>query len=77
MSMRAAIYARYSSDLQRPASIEDQVRRCRAEIARRGWHEAALFSDSETPGTVSRGRDGYQRLQQGVRQKQFGVLVVD
>ena len=77
MSMRAAIYARYSSDLQRPASIDDQVRRCRAEIARRGWQEAGLFSDSETPGTVSRGRDGYQRLQQGVRQKQFDVLVVD
>ena len=29
-SMRAAIYARYSSDLSRDASIEDQVRLCRA-----------------------------------------------
>ena len=75
--MRAAIYARYSSDLQRPASIEDQVRRCRAEIARRGWLEEVVFSDREIPGTVSRGREGYQRLQQGVRQKQFDVLVVD
>ena len=26
--MRAVIYARYSSDLQREASIEDQVREC-------------------------------------------------
>uniref|UniRef100_UPI001E337524 recombinase family protein n=1 Tax=Polaromonas glacialis TaxID=866564 RepID=UPI001E337524 len=25
----AAIYARYSTDEQRPTSIEDQVRRCR------------------------------------------------
>ena len=28
--MRAAIYARYSSANQRDASIEDQVRQCRA-----------------------------------------------
>ncbi len=28
--MRAVIYARYSSDRQREASIEDQVRTCRA-----------------------------------------------
>ncbi len=35
--MRAAIYARYSTDLQNPASIEDQVRVCRADIERRGW----------------------------------------
>ena len=75
--MRAAIYARYSSDLQRPASIEDQIRRCRAEIERRGWEEATLFSDRETPGTVSRGRKGYQALQEGVRHKRFDVVVVD
>ncbi len=77
MPLRAAIYARYSSDLQRPASIEDQVRRCRLEIVRRGWEEATVFSDREIAGTVSRGRAGYQRLQEGVRQKQFDVVVVD
>ena len=75
--LRAAIYARYSSDLQRPASIDDQVRRCRAEIARRGWQEAVVFADREVPGTVARGRDGYQRLQQGVRGRHFDVVVVD
>ncbi|MBB4268297.1 hypothetical protein GGD89_003961, partial [Roseospira visakhapatnamensis] len=31
----AAIYARYSSDLQNPASIEDQVRTCQAFLASR------------------------------------------
>ena len=29
MIMRAVIYARYSTDLQSAASIEDQVRLCR------------------------------------------------
>ena len=32
-----AIYARYSSDLQRDASIEDQVRLCQARIEHEGW----------------------------------------
>jgi len=31
--MRAAIYARYSSDLQSAASIDDQVRLCRERAA--------------------------------------------
>ena len=33
----AAIYARYSCDLQREASIEDQLRLCRERDARDGW----------------------------------------
>ena len=43
--MRAAIYARYSSDLQRDASIEDQVRLCRAELERAGWELAQVYTD--------------------------------
>lgn len=34
--MCTAIYARYSSENQREASIEDQVRQCKARIAREG-----------------------------------------
>jgi len=75
--MRAAVYSRYSSDLQRPASIEDQVRRCQAEIARRGWQETAVFSDREISGTVSQGRPGYQRFRQAAKAGHFDVVVVD
>ncbi|TMI76535.1 MAG: recombinase family protein, partial [Bacillati bacterium ANGP1] len=35
--MRAAIYARYSSENQRPESIEDQVAACRRLAAQRGF----------------------------------------
>jgi DNA invertase Pin-like site-specific DNA recombinase len=35
--MRCAIYARYSSDLQRETSIEDQIRKCRAFADAQGW----------------------------------------
>jgi DNA invertase Pin-like site-specific DNA recombinase len=35
--MRCAIYARYSSDLQRESSIEDQIRKCRTFASQQGW----------------------------------------
>ena len=35
--MRAVIYARYSSDLQREASIEDQIEVCRRYAQQNGW----------------------------------------
>ena len=37
MSPKAVIYSRFSSELQRDASIEDQIRLCRARIEREGW----------------------------------------
>ena len=45
--MRAAIYARYSSDNQREESIEDQARLCRRRIEAEGWtlsHKGQSFS---------------------------------
>jgi len=35
--MRAAIYARYSSENQRPESIDDQVRACQELASARGY----------------------------------------
>ena len=35
--MRAVIYARYSSENQRDASIDDQIEVCRRYIERQGW----------------------------------------
>jgi len=34
---RVALYARFSSDNQREASIEDQLRLCRIHAERQGW----------------------------------------
>ena len=36
-AMRAVIYARYSSENQRDASIDDQVEVCRRYIEAHGW----------------------------------------
>src|SRR5579863_4409148 len=74
--MRAAIYARYSTDLQREASIEDQVRVCRQRIDHEGWQFAATYSDAASSG-ASRLRPGYQKLLEDARASQFDVVVAE
>ena len=37
MTLRCALYARYSSDQQSAASIEDQFRICCVRVEREGW----------------------------------------
>ena len=59
--VRAALYARYSSDQQRAASIEDQMRGCREFIIRQGWVAAGEFSDAAVSGS-SLMRPGLQAL---------------
>ena len=39
---RAAIYARYSSEHQREASLEDQIRICRRLIAEKGYDQVTV-----------------------------------
>jgi DNA invertase Pin-like site-specific DNA recombinase len=74
--MRAAIYARYSSDLQREASIEDQVRLCTARIAAEGWAPVATYSDHGISGASSL-RPGYQKLLEDARAGAFEVVVAE
>jgi DNA invertase Pin-like site-specific DNA recombinase len=70
------IYARYSTELQREASIEDQVRVCRQRIDREGWTLVATYSDAATSG-ASRLRPGYQRLLEDARAGGFDVVVAE
>ncbi|MEC8196007.1 MAG: recombinase family protein [Pseudomonadota bacterium] len=74
--MRAAIYARYSTDLQTDASIEDQHRLCARLIAGNGWHEAETYADRGLSG-ASHLRPAYQRLLEGARHNVFDVVVAE
>ena len=61
--MRVAIYARYSTDLQNPASIDDQVRVC-SDYARKNNYEIVnYFTDAAVSGS-SLNRTGIQSLLQ-------------
>src|SRR5690348_639012 len=74
--MRAVIYARYSSDLQRAASIEDQVRLCRERIEHEGWTLIVTYSDAAASG-ASRLRPGYQKLLEDARRGEFDVVMAE
>jgi site-specific DNA recombinase len=74
--MRAVIYARYSSDLQRDASIEDQVRVCRRRIDAEGWSLGRVYSDHGASG-ASHLRAGYQSLLADARKRMFDVVVAE
>ncbi len=76
--MRAAIYARYSSENQRPESIEDQVGSCRKLAAARGFTVAAanIFTDQAASGARS-DRKGLAALLVAAKAKEFEILLVD
>jgi site-specific DNA recombinase len=75
-NMGAVIYARYSSDLQRDASIEDQVRVCRRRIEAEGWTLERVYSDHGASG-ASHLRANYQALLHNTRKQEFDVVVAE
>jgi site-specific DNA recombinase len=75
--MRAVIYARYSSDHQRAASIEDQVRICKERVTREGWELVQVFQDRAMSGASTAMRAGYQALLAGGRDGAFEVVVAE
>ena len=73
-----AIYARFSSDLQRDASIDDQVRICRDHIKRAGGNpdKAEVFADYAMSG---RGMDrpSFERMMAGINTGRIAVVVTE
>jgi site-specific DNA recombinase len=75
-ALRAIVYTRHSSDLQRDASIEDQIRECRAFIERQGWLYQHAYIDRALSG-ASTVRPGYQLMLEGARERRFDVAVAE
>src|SRR5262249_49904025 len=77
---RCAIYARYSSDMQRESSIEDQVRKCREYAAKQGWVilDDYIRFDQAISGATDK-RPALQSLLADAERKPkpFDVLLVD
>ena len=74
--MRAAIYARYSSNLQSNASIEGQIRVCKQRIEKEGWTLTEIYSDHAISG-ASVLRPGYQKMREDARNGAFDILVAE
>lgn len=73
---KAAIYARYSSDKQREASIEDQVRLCEERAAREGWTVAQHYTDHGISG-ASLMRPGVRALLRDAQAGQFKIVLTE
>ena len=74
---RVAIYARYSSDNQREASIEDQFRICRERSKREKWKVAGTYKDAGISGASMILRPGIQALLQDAQTGQFDIVLAE
>ena len=72
--LRAVIYTRFSTDMQRDASIEDQIRTCREYAARQVLQVVEVYSDRAVSG-ASLMRSGMQKLLRDGRSGAFDVIV--
>jgi DNA invertase Pin-like site-specific DNA recombinase len=74
--MRAALYARFSTEKQRDASIDDQFRECERVAKAAGLEVVARFEDRIISGGTAR-RPGYQALLTAVHKREFDVIVCE
>jgi site-specific DNA recombinase len=73
----AAIYARFSTELQNEKSTEDQIALCRTYAARHQLNIIATFEDKARSGASVFGRDGLMQLMDAARQNLFSVVIVE
>lgn len=74
--MRTATYLRYSSDLQKETSIDDQLRNVEHYCQRAGWLSPIVFKDEAITGSRN-DRPGYLQMLKAAKEGKFDVLVVD
>ena len=76
--MKAAIYARYSSENQRPQSIDDQISTCRQLAQKEGFsiEDNHIYSDEAKSG-ANKDRHGLNSLVEAARNHLFQVVLVD
>jgi DNA invertase Pin-like site-specific DNA recombinase len=74
--MRVGIHARYSSDNQSEASIDDQVRICRARAEREGWTVVEVYADHALSGATT-DRPGLQALVADARKGRLDVVLAE
>jgi site-specific DNA recombinase len=74
---KAVIYARFSSDLQKDRSIDDQVALCRAFADRQGWVIIDTYVDRAVSGASIHGRDSYARMCADAETHRFDVVLAE
>jgi site-specific DNA recombinase len=75
--IRAALYARFSSDGQKDRSIDDQIALCRDVCAREGMAVISIFEDRAISGMGAVNRPGFQSLMRAADARLFDVIVAE
>ena len=75
-SRRVAIYARYSSDMQNPKSVDDQFSECRKHAERHGYEVVKEYADAGMSGSL-RDRPGFQSLLAAVQAQSFDIVLFE
>jgi site-specific DNA recombinase len=75
--MRAVIYARYSSDLQSAASIEDQIRLCRERVEQENDTVVDTYADYAISGASLRNRPSMQALLNQAKSGRFDYVIAE
>lgn len=73
--MRAALYARFSSENQRYESISGQLRCSEEYCLRKGYTIAARYTDEARSGTTIVGRDGFNKMIDDSEKGIFDVVI--
>jgi DNA invertase Pin-like site-specific DNA recombinase len=71
---RAALYARFSSDLQSAKSVEDQLALLREEAVRRGLVVVGEYRDEAISGASMHGRAGLETLLADAARRKFEIV---
>jgi len=75
--MRAAIYARFSSDLQDERSITDQITLARKYVETRGLTLTQTYQDAAISGASTMNRPGLQNLLADALVGRFNIIVTE
>ena len=77
MNKRAAIYARYSTDLQNDQSVEDQIRLCENQAQKLGLTVVGQYYDRAKSGASMFGRSGLASLMQAADLGAFDTVIAE
>jgi site-specific DNA recombinase len=74
---RAAIYTRFSTDLQNERSVEDQVTLCRSYALRENIEVVGVYEDRARSGASILGREGLLELLEDARARKFNIVIAE
>ena len=73
----AAVYARFSTDLQNEKSAEDQIVLCRTYAANNGFKVVAAYADKAKSGASMFNRDELLAMLADAKAGKFDVIIVE